>query len=926
MDFSAIEAKWRQKWDESQLFEAVPAGEMEKFYLTAAFPYPNSPQHIGHGRTYTTTDVYARYKRMCGKNVLFPMGFHVTGTPIIAMAKRLAARDPEIIKIFRDIYGIPEEKIASLTDPVSLVSYFSKEIEDGMREMGYSIDWRRKFYSFDPMFNKFIQWQFKKLKDAGLITKGSHPVPWCPKDNQAIGAHDTQGDVDPELGEFVLVKFKFRDGYLLTATFRPETIYGVTSVWFNPQAEHVKCEIGGEAYYITKAAAERMTSQFAVKILETFPGTQLEGQTCINPINGKPVPLFPASFVDPANGSGVVMSVPAHAPYDFLALRDLGKATPDLLVQVLRIDGYGNFPAKEICEKMGITGQEDVKAEAATKEIYSKEAHTGVMVVGKYAGKGVMEAKELIKKDMLAEKQAITMHEIINGPVKCRCGALCTVKLVQDQWFIDYGNEKWKQFAHACLAQMKIIPEAYRGDYNYTIDWLHQKACTRNQGLGTKFPFDETKMIEALSDSTIYMAFYTIAHKIRDWNPERLDENFFNYVLLGEGTSSPDLDEIRNEFVYWYPLDSSHSATDLVHNHLTYFIFNHVAILPSEYWPKQIVTNGFVLMDGQKMSKSMGNILPLRKAIKKYGADVVRFSVVSGADLSQDSDFNETLAGGIISRINFIESLLSLKHNPRAEERPIDKWLLSRLHRRMRDAPAQYENFELRALTQELFYQTVNDLRHYLKRSSGPEGGEPGPALREYLENWCLLMAPFTPHVAEEMWEKMGKKYFAEHFSFTSTARFPQADESKINEGIERAEDFILSVKADIEHILEIVKRKPARISLFTAADWKRTLMRMAFEEKKFDTAIKRAMELEEIKEQGDKAAKLLQTYVKSINKLTASPPEETFEFSSLRDASDYFSQEFGCQVVVASEDKAAGEAAKKAGQALPGKPAIFIE
>ena len=922
MDFSTVEAKWRQNWEEAQLFEAVPAGEMEKFYLTAAFPYPNSPQHIGHGRTYTTTDVYARYMRMRGRNVLFPMGFHVTGTPIIAMAKRIAERDPELMKIFRDIYGIPDETTATLTDPVSLVSHFSKEIEAGMREMGYSIDWRRTFRSLDPMFNKFIQWQFKKLKDAGLITKGSHPVPWCPRDNQAIGAHDTQGDVDPELGEFVLIKFKFRDGSLLTATFRPETIYGVTSVWFNPQAEHAKCEIGGEIYYITKAAAERLTSQFTVKILETFPGSQLEGQTCINPINDKPMSLFPASFVDPANGSGVVMSVPAHAPYDFLALRDLGKATPDMLVQVLRIDGYGPLPAKEICEKMGITGQEDAKAEQATHEIYSKEAHTGVMVVGKYAGKNVLEAKELIKKDMLAAKQALTMHEIINGPVTCRCGALCTVKLVQDQWFIDYGNAQWKTYARACLKQMRIIPETYRTDYNYTIDWLHEKACTRAQGLGTKFPFDESKMIEALSDSTIYMAFYTIAHKIRDWNPERLDENFFNYVLLGEGTSSPELDEIRNEFVYWYPLDSRHSATDLIHNHLTYFIFNHVAIFPSEYWPKQIVTNGFVLMDGQKMSKSMGNILPLRKAIRKYGADVVRFSVVSGADLTQDADFNETLAGGIISRLNFMESLLNYKYDPRAQEKPIDKWMLSRLHRRMRDAPRQYENFELRALTQELFYQTVNDMRHYLRRNNG----EVGPALREYLENWTLLICPFMPHFAEEFWEKLGKKYFAEAHSFASTASMPQADESRINEKLEAGEEFVLAVKADIDHILEILKRKPSRISLITAAGWKRELMRIAYAEKKFDTAIKLAMQDEAIKEQGDKAAKLLQSYIKGLNKLSATPPTDEFELAALRDASEFLASEFSCQVSVSAESEVQGEAAKKAGQALPGKPAIFVE
>ena len=101
-----IESKWNRRWDEAGIYQPT-CGKGEKFYLTAAFPYPNSPQHIGHGRTYTTTDIYARYMRMKGKNVLFPMAFHVTGTPILAMAKRIAEKDAEILEIFEKIYGIP---------------------------------------------------------------------------------------------------------------------------------------------------------------------------------------------------------------------------------------------------------------------------------------------------------------------------------------------------------------------------------------------------------------------------------------------------------------------------------------------------------------------------------------------------------------------------------------------------------------------------------------------------------------------------------------------------------------------------------------------------------------------------------------------------------------------------------------------------
>ena len=136
MEPSSIESKWSSRWAESRAFESDPEPGREKRYITAAFPYPNSPQHIGHGRTYTTADIYARYLRLRGYNVLYPMAFHVTGTPILAMAKRIAARDREVLDVFETIYGIGPEKAASLGEPRALVSYFSDEIEKGMKEIG----------------------------------------------------------------------------------------------------------------------------------------------------------------------------------------------------------------------------------------------------------------------------------------------------------------------------------------------------------------------------------------------------------------------------------------------------------------------------------------------------------------------------------------------------------------------------------------------------------------------------------------------------------------------------------------------------------------------------------------------------------------------------------------------------------------------
>jgi leucyl-tRNA synthetase len=906
--------EWVKRWEEEKAFEANP-GKGRKFYITAAFPYPNSPQHIGHGRTYTTADVYARYMRMKGYNVLFPMAFHVTGTPILAMAKRIKERDAELLNIFEKIYGIDRETTLSLDVPEKLVGYFSSEIETGMKEMGYSIDWRRRFYSSEPHFNRFIEWQFNKLKEKGYITSGEHPVPWCPSCKNPVSAHDTQGDKDPYLEQVVVILFKFMDGFLLTTTYRPETLYGVTNIWINPNAEHVLAKSDGRLFYLTKNAFDTLSHQMGMELVSTVENEKLLSSKAINPLTGEEVPIFPAEFVNPEVGTGIVMSVPAHAPFDYLALRDKGLDKQIPLLQVISVEGFGEFPAKEIVEKMGISSQTDPNAESATKALYRKEAHTGRMVAGKYKGEHVITAKEKIADDLARDGKAFFTHIIANPPIICRCGARCVVKTVKDQFFIDYGNAEWKEETKRCLESMRILPDKTRQDYSYTIDWLKEKACTRSKGLGTRFPFDKKQMIEALSDSTIYMAFYTISHLIRPIPPEKLTNEFFDYVFLGKGEGNEEMKKIRDEFLYWYPLDSRHSATDLIHNHLTFLIFNHVAIFPQELWPRQIVANGFVLMDGKKMSKSMGNILPIRKAIEEYGADAVRFVVVSGADLSQDSDFNRPAAEGVLSRLKYMKSLFegALSKKDEGQLGRIDRWMLSRLHRRIKNAPSMYEDFQLRDLANEVFYNTINDISWYSKRTDNLK-------LKEFFSLWIPLIAPFFPFYCEECWGKLGGK------GLVSLAQFPSADESKIDSDLEEGEELVMATKEDILSIMKIMKiEKPKEISLYVASPWKRKVYEIVSKEKNFEGSMKKAMENEEIKVHAKECTKLIQQYMKSINTLRENAAGEEDELEALLDAKFFFEREFGCPFFIAKEDEAKSEQKEKAKRALPMKVSIFI-
>ncbi|GAI43762.1 unnamed protein product, partial [marine sediment metagenome] len=208
-------------------------------------------------------------------------------------------------------------------------------------------------------------------------------------------------------------------------------------------------------------------------------------------------------------------------------------------ISLIELPGWGESPAVDIVEKMGIVDQEDPKLEKATKEVYSREFHNGRLRgnTGQYAGLSVERAKDAVKEDMIADNGATTMYELIEQ-VMCRCGSDVLVKIFENQWFINYGDASWKELAHENLDAMEIIPRELRQEYVNVIDWLNRKACARNVGMGTPLPWAPDWIIEALSDSVIYMAYYTV---IKDINrlkpdPEALNEAFWDYVYLGEGS------------------------------------------------------------------------------------------------------------------------------------------------------------------------------------------------------------------------------------------------------------------------------------------------------------------------------------------------------------------------------------------------------
>jgi leucyl-tRNA synthetase len=860
IDWKSVEEKWRDRWEKQRIFQADPDFGKKKYFITVAYPYPNSPQHIGHGRTYTLADVHARYMRMKGYNVLFPMGFHYTGTPILAMSRRVASRDKDLLETFDKVYHVPKDTITSFVEPVKIASYFHNEIRLGMKELGFSLDWRREFSTVDMIYSKFISWQFRTLRKKGLIVQGSHPVGWCPNDQNPVSQHDTIGDVEPAFNEYTLIKFRLGDGYIIpTATLRPETIYGATNLWVNPNIEYVKiCLIDkDERWIVSKEAAKKLEFLDHKVTIESYVlGKELVGTLAKNPVTHVSLPIYPALFVEADNGTGFVMSVPAHAPYDYRALEDLknnfsiqkefGLRSVEVKpIAVIESDDYSGIdviPSKQIINKFNIQDQTDTEIEKATNELYSHEFYKGKMLhnTGKYGGMPVSEAKDKVKSEILMSGDADIMFELINKPVRCRCGTECVVKLLNDQWFLNYGDTKWKHLAHECLNNMEIVPEEIRQEFNYVLDWLRERACARKTGLGTRLPWDQDWIIESLSDSVIYMAYYILAKYVNDKSiidVNNLKDSAFDYVLLGRGDivevasecniSSALLEQIRQEFTYFYPVDSRHSGRDLVPNHLSFFIFNHVAIFDRENWPKQIVVNGSVLMDGKKMSKSLGNIIPLRDAIKEHSADAIRLAMLISAELLQDADFSFDTVKGIRSKLQDIydmgmesstNSSQSQTKRAKINEELVDRWLLSRLQRTIADTTMSMDKLRVREAAHNIIYSLDHDLQWYEKRvrAKNRESSSAQSTLSTFLNTRIRMLAPFAPFISDEVWEKIDNSSTSIIF-----AGWPSADEDKMDIVAEESEQLIMNLIFDLQKIVRVTRINPKKIIFYTTAHWK---------------------------------------------------------------------------------------------------------
>ncbi|WP_049924478.1 leucine--tRNA ligase [Halopiger djelfimassiliensis] len=947
-DPQELEAEWRRRWAESGRYEADPDGRDadDVTFVTVPYPYPNGGMHIGHARTYTVPDVYARYRRQQGDNVLFPIGWHVTGTPIIGAVERLQSGDTHQIESLTNAFVVPESDLADLETPMGFARYFiENHYKAGMRQLGLSIDWRREFTTNDDRYAAFIGWQYETLKERGLLEKGLHPVNYCTNEAQPVTTHDIYEGEDAEFQEYTLIKFNGADDDVVypMATLRPETVRGVTNAYVDPDATYARATVDGEAWIVSEEATEKLDLQAReVSVEETVAGADLVGKRVRNPVTDEELPIVPAEFVDTDSATGVVMSVPAHSPDDWIALEEAKERAVDLADDgvdpdeiraieprpVLTLEGYGDYPAKDAVEEHGIESASDPALEAATQELYNREFHRGELLeaYGEFAGEIVEDVRDDLDSHFRRRGDFDAMYDL-DESVICRCGGDVEVA-EQETWFLRYDDENWSERALGAIESLDAIPETTREQYVNTVDWLEEWPCIRNYGLGTRLPWDDEFVIEPLSDSTIYMAYYTVAHRLGDVPPEELDRDFFETLFYGaDAVDDPDERalELREEWEYWYPVDYRCSANDLISNHLTFSLYHHAELFDEEQWPRGITSMGMGLLEGEMMSSSKGHVVLPDEAIEEYGADTVRFFLLNSSEPWQDFDWRADEVGSTHDQLaRFWDRAIDVIEGPdgKRELEEIDRWLLARLQETVREVTDAMDRFETRTASQNAFYRLEERLKWYRRRTDLDRPGARW-TLRTVLETRLRLLAPVIPFMANELHERLTGEP-------AEAVPWPEPIPEFEDPTVVAEEGLVADVLEDVREIIAVTDTDPEAIRLYVAADWKRDALETVTDVgPDRGPVMSEIMQDDDLREKGDAVNDLvgdLVEFVRERDEGTLATLSEIDERAVYEDAASFLAREFDADIAVYAEDGEPVDPDDKAGQARPFRPAIHLE
>lgn len=790
--------------------------------------------------------------------------------------------------------GIEMKEIHKFADPQHWLEFFPPLCRRDLTNFGARIDWRRSFVTTDanPYYDAFVRWQMNRLKELKKIKFGKRYTIYSPKDGQPCMDHDrSEGEaVGPQ--EYTALKLKVKewapdaekaikgkvpadaDVFFVPATLRPETMYGQTCCFVGPKITYGVFKVSEKEFYvITDRAARNMAFQGIFPKNGVYEKVaEVLGADCVGTLVNAPlsihtegVRILPMETVLPTKGTGVVTSVPSDSPDDYITVKDLAKKADYYKikkewaelepVEIIETPSYGKLTAKFLVEKLKIMSPKDSKQLEEAKELAYKEGfYQGIMVTGPYKGEKVEVAKPKVRQQLIDANEGFAYSEP-ERKVVSRSGDDCCVALM-DQWYLDYGEESWKQIAlkyvdNADGNGLNTYSQETKNGFEGVLNWLNQWACARTYGLGSKLPWDPQFLVESLSDSTIYMAYYTIAHYLHGdifgktvglagIKAEQMTDEVWDYVfarrdlspkVLAESKISEEtLASMRREFEYWYPLDLRVSGKDLIPNHLTFFLYIHLAVFPPEYWPKAIRANGHLLLNGEKMSKSTGNFMTLDDMVRKYGADASRIALADAGDGVADANFEEDVADSNILRLfnlrEWCEEQVKDVENLRtgAMNDYLDPLFENEINSVVHEARGHYEETNYKLALKSALYD-LTSARDFYREASAATGIKMHQDLvLKYIELQALLLAVIAPHWSEYIWLEVLKKPSSIQNALYPEAPTPKPDLTAAREYVRATSSNITSAEAaqqkkkakgkDIGYDL----KKPKKLTIFAAA------------------------------------------------------------------------------------------------------------
>ncbi|NMA44738.1 MAG: leucine--tRNA ligase [Candidatus Diapherotrites archaeon] len=874
VDFRSIESKWQERWEKENTFFTSNDSNKKKFFVLEMFPYPSATGlHMGHALNYIIGDIQARFRRMNGCNVLYPMGY--------------------------DALGLPAEN-AAIKAKKHPSDYTNESINNFMiqqKALGLSYDWSKLVKTSDPEYYKWNQYFFLKFLEKGLVYRKKSAVNWCSKCNTVLANEqvhsgkcwrheDTDVEIKhleqwfikttnyaEELNEMIEgldwparikamqtnwigksfgteINFTINEKVWPIFTTRPDTIFGVTFLVISAQHSKLFEIVTPEQKSSVEEFLKKLRSVSEKEMDAMDKEGVFTGAYAINPINGEKVPVYAGNFVVADYGSGMVMAVPTHDQRDFEFAKKY------------------NIPLRVVICPEG-------------KKLVAEEMTCA------YTGEGVL----VNSNEFSGQKNVEAMKKITEYLEKKGVGKK-TINFKLRDWLVSRQRYWGTPIPIIYCEKCGIVPVPEK---DLPIKLPYEVTFGEGNPLLSNKEFVNCKCPKC----------GTSARRETDTMDTFFDSSWY-YLRYMDATNS-EVPFVKETVKKWLPVDQYIGGAEHACMHLIYARFFTKALRDLGYLdfdePFTKLFNQGMLhgADGNKMSKSLGNVINPLDVIEKYSTDSLRFNTVSLSAPNSDSVWSDN---GMESSHKFLQKVYSVLSEIKIGSST--KIIESKINKTIKEYSFDIDNFK--------YNLGVIKLRSLIDAISQEQ-----EISKNDLESVLKLFSPICPHFTEEIFHTRIKN------SMISLEEWPKCDESKIDLHLEKIEEVISSLRVDIIKIKELAKiEKVKKVKIIVAPQWKWeaiSVIRDACKEKPdFSVAMKALMSKEEYKKHGGEIQNFIKTTLSRLSDFSEIKPFNEVEL--FNEAKTVLESEFGSIEVVKAED--CNE--PKAKNAFPTKPALIIE